>query len=145
MNKIQKVFVPTIVIILLLAIIAIPSFLKARKQAQQNACMNNMRISWSGAVQHCFANRISPDKVLNVNEFSSSIGTRWLVCPAGKEPYAPFSVFQGPVCPNGHQFAPGVQRPIKAHVGDGPFSALYKEFGFTNLIEKAEPSLAPYP
>lgn len=37
------IIVPAIGILLLLAIIAVPSFLKARKQSQRNACINNLR------------------------------------------------------------------------------------------------------
>ena len=39
----KKVFVPAIVILALLAIVAVPSFLKARRTSQRNACLNNLR------------------------------------------------------------------------------------------------------
>ncbi len=39
----KRVFVPAIAILVLLAVIAVPSFLKARKKSQRNACLNNLR------------------------------------------------------------------------------------------------------
>ena len=39
----KALIVPSIAILLLLAIIAIPSFIKARKQSQRNECINNLR------------------------------------------------------------------------------------------------------
>ena len=47
MNKKQKalmVFVPAILIIILLIVIAAPSYLRAHKQSQRNACLNNLSI-----------------------------------------------------------------------------------------------------
>lgn len=63
-------------------------------------------------------------------------GTR---CPCGQMEYAPFRVLNGPVCPNGHQFLPGVDRSIRASAADRKPSGLYLTFGFTNLIDDAEP------
>jgi hypothetical protein len=59
-------------------------------------------------------------------------------CPAGRVEYPPFVVLQGPICPNGHQFAAGDPRPLCASPGDVKLAGLYRAFGFTNLVEKAD-------
>ena len=46
-----------VAIIGLLAAIAIPSFMKARTQSQQNACINNLRQIESGKEQWALANK----------------------------------------------------------------------------------------
>lgn len=46
MNRKRKallVFVPAILIILLLLVVALPSYIRARKQSQRNACLNNLQ------------------------------------------------------------------------------------------------------
>ena len=61
-----------VAIIGLLAAIAIPSFVKARNTAQQNACINNLRIIDAGKEQWAFVARQvdgAPDNDASVNEY----------------------------------------------------------------------------
>lgn len=73
-----------VAIIGLLAAIAIPSFVKARNQAQQNACINNLRIIDAGKEQCAMEYRLT-DGVRaptdSVNEYIK--GRQIPVCPAG--------------------------------------------------------------
>src|SRR5258705_6959713 len=86
-------------------------FLRGRTNRQQ--CVNNMRQLDGAAVSYCLMDRLSPTSILSVTTLSPYLksGT---ICPAGRSGYAPFSVLNGPVCPNGHAFEPGVPRPFRA-------------------------------
>jgi len=113
--------------------------LRARA-ANQRQCLNNMRQLDGAAVSYCLMERLSPTSVLSVATLSPYLksGT---ACPAGRSGYAPFSVFNGPVCPNGHEYYPDVPRPRRASYSKtDKLGGLYREFGFTNLLDgSAEP------
>ena len=102
---------------------------------RQQQCLNGMRQLDSAAIQYCLEQRLSPTSVLSFATLSPYLkaDTR---CPSGQSDYAPFTVFNGPVCPNGHPYEPGVPRPRRATYAEGDLlGALYKEFGFTNLLD----------
>jgi len=73
-----------VAIIGLLAAIAIPSFIKARNTAQQNGCINNLRMIDSGKEQAALANKWKPNEAVTttvVNEYIK--GNTTPECPAG--------------------------------------------------------------
>jgi len=73
-----------VAIIGLLAAIAIPSFVKARNTAQQNACINNLRMIDSGKEQAALAERwgdTAEAVTTIVNQYIK--GNTTPVCPAG--------------------------------------------------------------
>lgn len=93
-----------------------------------------MNILWSAAISHCLAERQAPDELLTVETLAAYVRAGDLACPSGHQPYPEFSVFQGPVCVNGHQFEPEVKRPFRARRGERKLAGLYRATGFTNLI-----------
>jgi len=105
----------------------------------QEDCVNNMRQLYGAAVSYCLVERLSPTSVLSVSTLSPYLksGT---VCPAGQSAYPPFSVLNGPICPNGHEFEPGLSRPIRAASYDRKLAGVYLAHGFTNLIDRTEPN-----
>jgi hypothetical protein len=107
----------------------------------QQQCSNSMRQVDSAAIQYCLMQHLSPTSVLSVVTLSPYLlpNTK---CPSARSDYAPFTVFNGPVCPNGHPYELGVPRPRRATYAEHDLlGALYKQFGFTNLLDKvAEPS-----
>jgi len=73
-----------VAIIGLLASIAIPSFLKARNTAQQNACINNLRQIDGGKEQAALADRWSDTAVAITTVVNQYIkGNTTPFCPAG--------------------------------------------------------------
>ena len=73
-----------VAIIGLLAAIAIPSFVKARNTAQQNACINNLRMIDSGKEQAALANKWADSSTPTSTVVDSYIkGNTIPVCPAG--------------------------------------------------------------
>ena len=73
-----------VAIIGLLAAIAIPSFVKARNTAQQNACINNLRMIDSGKEQGALANRWGDTYLADTTVVNQYIkGNTTPVCPAG--------------------------------------------------------------
>jgi len=82
--KKAKVFVPAILIIVLLAVVAVPSFLKARKQSQRNACANNLTIIASGIESWVLAANKSLGDDVDISAISQYMRRATLpVCPAG--------------------------------------------------------------
>jgi hypothetical protein len=83
-RKATSVFVPAILIIILLALIAVPSFLNARKQSQSNACLNNLRQIDSGSESWAAASAKSRGDKIDVPEVCHYIkGDMLPICPAG--------------------------------------------------------------
>ena len=73
-----------VAIIGLLAAIAIPSFVKARNTAQQNACINNLRQVDSGKEQAALAYRWADSAVAETTVVNQYIkGNTTPLCPAG--------------------------------------------------------------
>ena len=93
-----------VAIIGLLAAIAIPNFVKARKTAQGNACLNNLRQIDAAIQQYALENNLKDDskvdsEMVKVYMRNSEMPT----CPAGKTPYLiPGPINEGPTvtCPN---------------------------------------------
>lgn len=84
-TRFQTIFVPAIFIVCLLAVIAIPSFLKARKVAQRNGCINNLRMLTS-PMMCCvpLANKLAEGDPLDPDIVCQYIkGGTMPVCPAG--------------------------------------------------------------
>ena len=95
-----------VAIIGLLAAIAIPSFMKSRTQAQQNACINNLRQIDSGKEQAALVNRwtngtpvVAAAAVSNVNAYIKGLTgtTNTPTCPAGGT-YVYNAVGSNPIC-----------------------------------------------
>lgn len=120
-----------------LALLCAAGFWALRTQAvRQQQCLNNMSQVDSAGIQYCLEQRLNPTSALSFATLSPYLraSTR---CPSGQSDYAPFTVFNGPVCPNGHPYEQGVPRPRRATYAETDLlGALYKEFGFTNLLDK---------
>jgi len=73
-----------VAIIGLLAAIAIPSFVKARTEAQKNGCINNLRMIDAGKEQAALAWKLAPTAACNAGTVNSYIkGSTTPSCPAG--------------------------------------------------------------
>lgn len=73
-----------VAIIGLLAAIAIPSFVKARNTAQQNGCINNLRMIDSGKEQAALANKWADNAAISTLVVDAYIkGNTTPLCPAG--------------------------------------------------------------
>src|SRR5690348_15744201 len=97
-----------VIIILVFVGLLSAGFWALRTQAvKQQQCLNNMRQVDSAAIQYCLEQRLSPTNALSLATLSPYLrhGTK---CASGQFDYAPFTVFNGPVCPNGHPYEPGV-------------------------------------
>ncbi len=87
-----------VAIIGLLAAIAIPSFVKARNTAQQNGCINNMRMIDSGKEQAALAMKWADDAAISTIVVNTYIkGNTTPECPAGGT-YLYNAVGLNPVC-----------------------------------------------
>ena len=109
-------------------------------------CINQMRQWEAAAESYCLANavgtdasdRVSPERVLSLESLSAYVkgGMSVSTCPSGDRPYAPFTVANGPVCPNGHDMAPGELRPFQAYPGS-KLAVVYSWAGWTNMTRTA--------
>ena len=100
-----------VAIIGLLAAIAIPSFVKARNTAQQNACINNLRQIDSGKEQAALANKWADSQVPTTTVVNTYIkGSTTPDCPAGGV-YTYMVIGTNPVCsinsPTSHKMPVG--------------------------------------
>jgi prepilin-type N-terminal cleavage/methylation domain-containing protein len=93
-----------VAIIGLLAAIAIPSFMKARQQSQQNACINNLRQIDAAKEQAALEMRWTNGAAVangqsNVNMYIKSVAgtTNILVCPGGGS-YTYNAIGSNPTC-----------------------------------------------
>src|SRR5439155_26496299 len=98
-------------VLLPMLLIGILWAVRAHGRAQQ--CLNNMRQLDGAAVSYCLEQRLSPTSVLSVAILSPYLKPG-IMCPAGQYEYPPFSVLNGPVCPNGHPYLQGLTRPLRA-------------------------------
>jgi prepilin-type N-terminal cleavage/methylation domain-containing protein len=96
-------------IIGLIAAMAMPSFLNARKTAQQNACINNLRVIDGGKQQCALVFRLSSGRTImsySVNEYIRGCTTP--LCPTGGT-YSYGNIGSNPLCtissPTSHLFA----------------------------------------
>ena len=90
-----------VAIIGLLAAIAIPNFIRARKTAQMNACINNLR-QVDGAVQQwALENKKDAAAAVVFNDISSYLKNS-VICPSGgttfADSYTLATVADKPVC-----------------------------------------------
>jgi hypothetical protein len=103
--------------------------------ANQQRCLNTMRQVDSAGIQYCLEQRLSPTNALSIATLSPYL-KRDARCPSGQSDYAPFTAFNGPVCPNGHPYEPRVPRPRRATYAEHDLlGAVYRQFGFTNLLD----------
>ncbi len=86
-----------VLIIGLLAAIAVPNFVKARKSAQRNACIDNLR-QIEGAIEQVRMNGETPSTA-NVYGAENFIKTK-PQCPSTKADYTIPTDDSRPVCPN---------------------------------------------
>jgi prepilin-type N-terminal cleavage/methylation domain-containing protein len=87
-----------VAIIGLLAAIAIPSFVKARNQSQQNACINNLRIVDAGKEQWAMARRKTNGDAATTSGVNAYIkGNTTPQCPGGGT-YAYNNIGSDPTC-----------------------------------------------
>jgi hypothetical protein len=136
----MKTILPAVVAVVV--VLAVAGFWALRTQSvKQQQCLNSLRQLDSAVIQYCLEQRLSPTNVLSVAAVAHYLKPD-MRCPSGPSDYAPFTVFNGPVCPNGHPYEPGVPRPRRATYGEHDLlGILYKEFGFTNLLDRvAEPN-----
>src|SRR5882672_2435422 len=91
-----------VAIIGLLAAIAIPNFVKARKTAQGNACINNLRQIDAAIQQYALENNKSDDYQITADQVAKYMrGEIMPTCPMGNKQYTLPSDLKGTVsCPN---------------------------------------------
>ena len=73
-----------VAIVVLIAAVAIPSFLKARNRSQQNVCINNLRILDAGKYSCAMVFHLTDGDIVvtaSVNEYIK--GQTTPICPAG--------------------------------------------------------------
>ena len=121
----------------ILAVALAAGFLWLRKSRGQT-CQVHMNMIYSAAVSYCLEQKLSPQEVLPTEKLAKYVKGSDIFCPLARVPYPAFSVLQGPRCPNGHQFEPGVPRPLKTS-SSSKGAGLYRAYGFTNLIEEPRP------
>ncbi len=96
----------TISMVGLLAAIAIPNFVKARQTAQQNACINNLRIIQSAKQEWALENQKPSDATPTENDLTPYLPNHLMPhCPAGGT-YTIGNVTNPPTCTiPGHQLS----------------------------------------
>jgi competence protein ComGC len=80
----QKEILILVAIIVAIAAIAIPSFVKARNKGEQNTCINNLRIIDAGKYAYSMTYRLTDGDIAvtaSVNEYTKGCTTP--KCPAG--------------------------------------------------------------
>lgn len=94
-----------VAIIGLLAAIAVPNFLRSRKNANASACVNNLRAIDHAVQQWAIENKkagtdIVPDPLMT-SDIPGYLKSAWSVCPTNDRPYpGGFQVSSDPICPN---------------------------------------------
>lgn len=94
-----------------------------------------MEILYSAAVSVCLEQKLKPDELLNMERVAPYVRPSDLACPSGHASYPAFSVLEGPTCPNGHEFEPGVKRPLRTSSSNRKVAGLYLVSGLTNLVD----------
>ena len=101
-------------IISLLAVIAIPSWVRARTTSQTNACINNLRQINAATQQWALDNRKGPSEPVSPEEILPYLKSA-VVCPAGSSAatfgstYRVITVADAPICriaPTEHAMPP---------------------------------------
>ena len=101
----------------------------------QRQCVQNMGMFYSAAVSVCLEQKLRPDELLTVDRLAPYLRPSHLTCPSSHAPYVGFSVLEGPKCPSGHEFEPGVARPLRTSSSNRKVAGLYLATGFTNLVD----------
>ena len=85
MKKPSEIFVvPAILVLCILAIIAIPSFLKARRVAQTNACLNALRMIYSCESSTALGDKIAVGDPISEDRVNSYLPQGDQIrCPSG--------------------------------------------------------------
>ena len=115
-----------VLIIGLLAAIAIPNFIKARKTTQMNACIDNLR-AIEGAIEQAL---MSGTPAASLNDAALFGADAYIkvkpVCPSTKADYVIPTDGSRPVCPNpdvnpgyGHVLPGGASGPAAPGTGTG--------------------------
>jgi hypothetical protein len=132
--------VTTVVILGAFAVAAFFCVTGGSEKKHHAICINQMQGWHAGAETYCLEYGVGPDGVLDLKTLRDYVHLNTQeTCPSGKKPYQPFAVANGPVCPNGHDPAPGVQRPFMA-VWGSKLCHIYETAGWTNMIVgKVEP------
>lgn len=89
-----------VAIIGLLAAIAIPNFVKARRNAQKNTCIANMKQIEGGVEQWALEEKKARTATVTVGDIFGSYVKTAVQCPAGTIPYVLVDVATRPTCPN---------------------------------------------
>jgi prepilin-type N-terminal cleavage/methylation domain-containing protein len=91
-----------VAIIGLLAAIAIPNFIQARRRAQANACINNLRQIDGAKQQWALENNQAPAATVASTELQKYLGRgaqgQWPSCPTGNGTYTIGTVAEAPTC-----------------------------------------------
>jgi hypothetical protein len=127
----------TIGILFLAMVVGSGTWSSHNRRSHQQRCLLNMEMLYSAAVSSCLEQKLRPDELLSIEKLAAYVRPSDIVCPSGHVPYPAFSVLQGPTCPNGHQFEPGVKRPLRTSSSDRKVAGLYLSNGLTNLIDEA--------
>ena len=144
MKKIVIIIISA-VFILSIVLLGATVFIRHQNESRNKTlCINRQRHLYAAAESFCLENGCKADRIIKIEELVNNYfpgGIELAVCPSDRLPYAPFTVANGPVCPNGysgHDFAPGESRPFRAPPAPA-FSKLrgiYEYSGWTNLIDK---------
>ena len=99
----------------LLAATAVPLVAHVRKTSQRNACLNNMWTLWDCARSYSMVHDIPVDRLLDPSVSARDYvpGNVVPVCPCGTQPYQPFTLLDGPRCPNGHELPAEGRRELR--------------------------------
>jgi type IV pilus assembly protein PilA len=87
-----------VAIIGLLSVIAIPSFIKARNESQQNACINNLRMINAGKEQAALELKLSTGEIVPTTAVDAYIGGNTTPCCPGGGIYTYNVIGTNPVC-----------------------------------------------
>ena len=132
----KRIIVAAVAAVVLCAALA-ASVLVAKK-CKANLCANKMRQWHAASASYCLEYGSGPEHLFELEVLKDYVkdGMAAAVCPDGGQPYAPFCVACGPVCPNGHDMAQGVPRPFKARP-PSKLVHIYEAAGcWTNMILK---------
>lgn len=86
-----------VVMLPIMAAIAIPSFVQARTTAQQNNCINNLRMIDGAKDQWAIENNKMDSDLVTPEGCSPYIKGGWPICPVGGQ-YSVTTVAEPPVC-----------------------------------------------
>jgi hypothetical protein len=124
-------------VVLLVVALGGAIWLSRTRSNHQRYCLHNMEGLYSAAVSVCLEQRFRPDESLTVDRLAPYVRPADLSCPSSHTRYPAFSVIEGPKCPSGHEFEPGVPRPLRTASSNRKVAGLYLATGFTNLVDGA--------